>query len=93
MNQIISSEPGLSALKPKTTVAYAGALELIEKVASEAKVDLIVVGSHGASGLELLALGSVAKAVLRQATCPVLSWDEIAKRNNIHSAPLSSLPI
>jgi nucleotide-binding universal stress UspA family protein len=72
MNQIISSEPGLSALQPKTTVAYADALELIGQVASEEKVDLIVVGSHGASGLELLALGSVAEAVLRQATCPVL---------------------
>jgi nucleotide-binding universal stress UspA family protein len=72
MNQIISSEPGLSALKPKTTVAYADALELIEQVASEERVDLIVVGSHGGSGLELLALGSVAEAVLRQAKCPVL---------------------
>jgi nucleotide-binding universal stress UspA family protein len=72
MNQVISSEPGLSALKPKTTVAYADALELIEKVASEERVDLIVVGSHGGSGLELLALGSVAETVLRHAKCPVL---------------------
>lgn len=72
MNQIISSEPELSALQPKTTVAYAGALELIDQVASEEKVDLIVVGSHGGSGLELLALGSVAEAILRQAKCPVL---------------------
>lgn len=72
MNQIISSEPGLRALKPKTTVAYGDALELIEQVASEERVDLIVVGSHGGSGLELLALGSVAEAVLRQAKCPVL---------------------
>jgi nucleotide-binding universal stress UspA family protein len=72
MNQIISSEPVLSALKPKTTVTYSGALELIEKVASEEKIDLIVVGSHGGSGLELLALGSVAEAVLRHAKCPVL---------------------
>lgn len=72
MNQIIASEPGLSALKPKTTVEYADALELIEKVAAEEKVDLIVVGSHGGSGLELLALGSVAEAVLRRTKCPVL---------------------
>jgi nucleotide-binding universal stress UspA family protein len=72
MNEIILNEPGLSALLPKTTVAYADALELIEQVASEEKVDLIVVGSHGASGLELLALGSVAEAVLRHAKCPVL---------------------
>jgi len=72
MSQIISSEPGLSALKPKTIVEYADALELIEKVALEERVDLIVVGSHGGTGLELLALGSVAEAVLRRARCPVL---------------------
>jgi nucleotide-binding universal stress UspA family protein len=72
MNQIISSEPGLSALKTKTVIAYADAVEFIGQVASEEKVDLIVVGSHGGSGLELLALGSIAEAVLRQATCPVL---------------------
>lgn len=72
MNQVIANEQGLSALKPKTTVAYADPLELIEKVASEENVDLIAVGSHGGSGLELLALGSVAEAVLRRAKCPVL---------------------
>jgi nucleotide-binding universal stress UspA family protein len=35
-------------------------------------VDLIVMGSHGRSGLPRLLLGSVADAVLRQAPCPVL---------------------
>jgi len=56
----------------KTTVAYADAVDLIEHMASEEKIDLIVLGSHGSSGLERLALGSVAEAVLRKAGCPVL---------------------
>ncbi|HWE35989.1 MAG TPA: universal stress protein [Isosphaeraceae bacterium] len=34
--------------------------------------DLIVVGSHGRTGLDRLLLGSVAEAVLRHAPCPVL---------------------
>lgn len=72
MNEIILSEPGLKALKNKAIVEYGDPLELIEKVASEERADLIVVGSHGGSGLELLALGSVAEAVLRRAKCPVL---------------------
>jgi nucleotide-binding universal stress UspA family protein len=35
--------------------------------------DLIVMGTHGRSGLGRLILGSVAEAVLRQAPCPVLT--------------------
>jgi nucleotide-binding universal stress UspA family protein len=37
------------------------------------KVDLIVLGTHGKSGVERLLLGSDAEAVLRHAPCPVLS--------------------
>jgi nucleotide-binding universal stress UspA family protein len=35
--------------------------------------DLIVMGTHGRSGLERLVLGSVTEKVLRKASCPVLS--------------------
>jgi nucleotide-binding universal stress UspA family protein len=35
--------------------------------------DLIVIGTHGASGFEHLLLGSVTEKVLRRATCPVLT--------------------
>ncbi|MEM2160177.1 MAG: universal stress protein [Candidatus Nitrosotenuis sp.] len=34
--------------------------------------DLIVMGSHGRSGLDKLILGSVANGVLQRANCPVL---------------------
>lgn len=36
-------------------------------------VDLIVMGTHGRSGLAHLFLGSVAERVVREATCPVLT--------------------
>jgi len=44
----------------------------ITRCAKEDKVDLIVVGSKGRSGLEKLFLGSVAAGVLAYAPCPVL---------------------
>jgi nucleotide-binding universal stress UspA family protein len=41
-------------------------------VAGELGVDVIVVGSHGRTGLERLFLGSVSEHVVRHAPCPVL---------------------
>ncbi len=44
----------------------------ILQVADDAAVDLIVIGSHGRSGVEKLVLGSVAGKVVAQSTRPVL---------------------
>lgn len=44
----------------------------IVEVARDFDMDLIVMGSHGKSGFERLALGSVTEKVLRKAPCPVL---------------------
>lgn len=41
--------------------------------ADRENVDLIVIGSHGRTGLSRLLLGSVAEAVVRRAKCPVLT--------------------
>ena len=44
----------------------------IVSYASDDGSDLIVIGTHGRSGLRRLLLGSVAERVLRTAPCPVL---------------------
>lgn len=44
----------------------------ILQMADEAAADLIVIGSHGRSGVEKLVLGSVAGKVVAQSTRPVL---------------------
>ena len=41
-------------------------------LARELKADLLVVGTHGRTGLERMVLGSVAEHVMRSAPCPVL---------------------
>jgi nucleotide-binding universal stress UspA family protein len=46
--------------------------DAIIRVAQEHEVDLIVMGTHGRSGLAHVLLGSVAEKVLRHAPCPVL---------------------
>lgn len=47
--------------------------EVILQAADEVHADLIVMGTHGRSGLDRLKLGSVAEAILRRAPCPVLT--------------------
>jgi universal stress protein A len=41
--------------------------------AKDGGADLIVMGTHGRTGLSRLLIGSVAEAVLRRAACPVLT--------------------
>jgi universal stress protein A len=41
--------------------------------AKEAGADLIVIGTHGRSGVSRLVMGSVAERVVRPASCPVFS--------------------
>jgi nucleotide-binding universal stress UspA family protein len=45
----------------------------ILRVAREAGCDLIVMGTHGWTGLRRLLMGSVAEDVVRKAPCPVLT--------------------
>jgi nucleotide-binding universal stress UspA family protein len=47
--------------------------EAIVEYAKDANIDLIVMGTHGRSGLPRLLLGSVAERVLRTANCPVMT--------------------
>jgi nucleotide-binding universal stress UspA family protein len=53
-------------------VEQGDAAEQIIRVAQEARCDLLVMGSHGRTGLSRLVMGSVAEKVLRNASCPVL---------------------
>ncbi|ACF45918.1 MAG: universal stress protein [Prosthecochloris sp.] len=46
--------------------------EIILEKAAELDVNLIILGSHGKTGLSRLLMGSVAESVVRKAQCPVL---------------------
>jgi nucleotide-binding universal stress UspA family protein len=46
--------------------------EVITKLAQDKNIDLIVMGSHGRTGLKRLLMGSVTERVIGHAPCPVL---------------------
>jgi nucleotide-binding universal stress UspA family protein len=53
-------------------VEYGEPAEKIVEVAIEIGANLIVMGTHGRTGLDRVLMGSVAQSVLRGAPCPVL---------------------
>lgn len=62
----------LGAREVSTSVWYGAAPWAIAEAARANRADLIVMTSHGRSGLGRLILGSVAEAVLRSTTTPIL---------------------
>ena len=54
-------------------VAAGPAADTIVRIAQERGADLIVMGTHGRTGLQHVLLGSVAEKVVRLAPCPVLT--------------------
>ncbi|HEU4342327.1 MAG TPA: universal stress protein [Candidatus Binatia bacterium] len=60
-------------VKAKSLLLKGNAHEQIVKSAKGKKADIIVIGTHGRTGLSKLFLGSVAGRVVSSATCPVLT--------------------
>lgn len=59
-------------LNVEEIIVHGDAAAEIVRVAAERGVDLIVISSHGRTGLGRIIFGSTAEAVVRHATCPVL---------------------
>jgi nucleotide-binding universal stress UspA family protein len=62
-----------SGLLAGTQLVSGDASEAILSTAREIGADLIIIGTHGRSGVRRMLLGSVAETVLRRAPCPVLA--------------------
>src|SRR5207247_9050465 len=67
------------------------AKEIVE-LARDSQCDLIVMGTHGRTGLGRLLMGSVAEQVMRRAPCPVLTIKAPieAARSEEHTSELQS---
>lgn len=52
----------------------------IVRIAGDEHAEMIVLGTHGRTGITRLLMGSVAEAIVRHAPCPVLVYRETAER-------------
>ncbi|GIW91325.1 MAG: universal stress protein [Pirellulaceae bacterium] len=65
----------------------------IVRLAEDEQVDMIVMGTHGRTGLSRLLMGSVAESVVRRAPCPVITFRQPAKKPSAEApAPAPSPP-
>ncbi|HEY9085873.1 MAG TPA: universal stress protein [Candidatus Tyrphobacter sp.] len=62
----------LAAANVSTILAYGNPTEELERIAVQANATMIVIGSHGRTGLSRLVMGSVAEGVVRIASVPVM---------------------
>jgi nucleotide-binding universal stress UspA family protein len=68
----------LVGVKHEIATEIGNAAELILEAEKKHKADLIVMGTHGRTGLARMFLGSVAEAVLHGAECPVIAFRHTA---------------
>lgn len=75
VTRLLADAAALAGPDVSVTIASAGGdpAEEILRYATLHAIDLVVVGTHGRSGVSRLLLGSVADRVLRGAACPVLA--------------------
>ena len=66
-------KPTVEGVEAEYVVLTGGASEGVVTYVNENDVDLIVMGTHGRTGLGRLLMGSVAEEVVRRASCPVLA--------------------
>lgn len=69
----IRTSPALKGLEPKLILAAGTVQEEMQKIIQENHIDLVMVGTHGRTGLAKVVLGSVAEEICRVATCPVFT--------------------
>ncbi len=87
----------LSVVPNDPTVAYEHHLvhgapaDAISNFAESVDADLIVLGTHGRTGVSRMLMGSVAEAVVRHAKCPVVTYKAkaLAQRANVPSAQVA----
>ena len=73
LHRVVPADPNVSC---KHEMIQGDPATEILRIAKENKVEMIVMSSHGRTGLERILMGSVAEKVVRRAPCPVLIFKQ-----------------
>lgn len=80
MNMLHDVKPTDSSVPVEYRLVTGDPADAVVRLAEDHDVDLIVLGSHGRTGLTRLLMGSVAEAIVRKAHCPVLVYKQPARK-------------
>jgi nucleotide-binding universal stress UspA family protein len=83
--QLRRIQPPQAGISVEHRLEYGEPASVILAVARELDANLIVMGTHGRTGLRHLLMGSVAEQVVRQASCPVLTIRTALPTGFLHS--------
>jgi nucleotide-binding universal stress UspA family protein len=79
----MESLQAIKAPSPRVTIEHrlleGDPATVIAETAAETGADLVVMGTHGRTGLTRFVMGSVAEDVLRKAPCPVLTVRDVVR--------------
>jgi nucleotide-binding universal stress UspA family protein len=69
----LAASPLVGGLDVRTTLAFGAVGDEVLDILAKQKADLLVVGTHGGHGLEKLLIGSMAEALFRGSSVPVIT--------------------
>jgi nucleotide-binding universal stress UspA family protein len=72
LRQLATQFAGPDRSVPESVVTFGKPYQEITRIAKERQTDLIILATHGYTGLKHIQLGSTAERVVRHAPCPVL---------------------
>lgn len=79
-----------SKVKHESIIRDENLKEAIIDCIAEKKIDWVIMGTHGASGLKKLIVGSNTAEIMEIAACPVIAVPENAKFNGLHKITYTS---
>lgn len=83
-------EDFLKGVNIKTTIQYDAIYKRINQYVDKANIDLIILGTHGTSGIGEHIIGSNAERVTRYTSCPVLTLKEQTNISEVKDIVLAS---
>ena len=93
----LAHSPQFAGLPLETMVSEGKAVAEIARMVADRDVDLVILGTHGYTGVDRLLMGSVAEQLLRTLPCPVLTvgskvWIKPEESAQIHRILVATDP-